>query len=525
MTSFLAFLLAITILVGVHEYGHYRVAVAFGVRVLRFSLGFGPVIYRSSMGRERVNSSGSSQGETEFVISMIPLGGYVSFLDENSDPELQEDWSRAFHNQSLFKRSLIVLAGPLANFALALVLLVAMNGMGHESARAVVSISSVSSLASRASLSSGETITKAAIKGEVLEPIDAYPQWERLVMKALVAHQDLEIEVLEAPAKTLDPLQGQNAEHKTRDVSLADSEALGQAQGARMARTRRVELALSSFEAQGLDGSREDLNKALDLNAKNVMAQLGFLGPYSPAVIGPVSPGGPAEEAGLRSGDRVLEINHQQVLDAYDLKARIAQSARALVHEESGPLKTIEAQTWTIQRPGEPRTLEILVRPQVKTQDGQLVGRIEAYVGGQFERVWYREDAWSAVQLGCANTWTWTLKTVQSIFDLFTAQAPLSQLGGPLTLAKYAGESVSIGAAAFLSYLALISINLGVFNLLPFPPLDGGHLLLYVWQGITGRAVSQGFGQGFQKVGLFLVLVLSVFALRNDLLRLLGLSP
>ena len=574
MTSLWAFLLAIAILVGVHEYGHYKVAVALGVRVLRFSLGFGPVVYRSTMGKQLHGVEHERKGETEFVISLIPLGGYVTFLDESSEPTLKEDWSRAFHHQSLFKRSLIVLAGPMANFALAIVLLWAMNGIGFESAAPVVSTSNQGALVGQSLIPSGSQIINAGVKGQTLDRIEAYPQFEKLVLKALLSQEDLEVEfqvrALVAPKENLAAGESVSNNSNKANTIYNDAALNGAVNGTQNATdqasnspsnsssnsssnspskldvqaTRRVTLQLSRFELPLEDAKdqaqenppsapssspdsdplqtaalkRHNLEKALQDHPKSVMAQLGFLGPYSLPVIGKVSPDGAAAKAGLRDGDQVLEINQVPVLDAYDLRARIASSARS----PSGP---IEPQLWTVLRQGEAQPIQLEVRPERKVQGQQVLARIEAFVGRQPERVWYRENLWQSFLTGFWTVLDWTQRTCNSIYELITGQAPLAQLGGPIALAQYAGESVQMGFAAFLSYLALISINLGVFNLLPIPPLDGGHLLSYAWQGMMGRRMPERWREGFQKLGLALVLVLSVFALRNDLMRLLGLSP
>jgi len=559
MTSLWAFLLAIAILVGVHEYGHYKVAVLLGVKVLRFSLGFGPVIYRSTMGQPIMDARGQVKGETEFVVSLIPLGGYVSFLDENSDPSLNEDWSRAFHRQSLWRRSLIVLAGPMANFALALTLLWAMNWIGFESASAVLSTPVKGSLAERASIPSAARVMKLGLKGQELQDIHTYLEFEREVLGALSEHAVLELELeVKAPRSASLAVAG-DERSRSRPSSGSEPDALPgpesgsgslfpSAPGAQavpedpsgsaslgksayaVVQMRHLELDLSQFEMPLSRTSAEEdeltsktgprrateLQKAIDEDPKAVMALLGFVGPWTPAVLGRVNPGGAAARAGLQEGDQILAINHMPVADAYDLRMRIASSAE---------LDPMQVQSWTVHRPGTSMDMDMQVEPEIKMQGGKKVGRIEAYVGSPPESVWFSQGPWGALQTGSWTLFQWTHRTVSSIYQLFSGQAPLAQIGGPIALAQYAGESVHMGLAAFLSYLALVSINLGVFNLLPLPPLDGGHLLTYAWQGLRGRALSERFSQGFQKVGLFLILALSVFALRNDLLRLLGMVP
>ena len=494
MTSMWSFLLAIAILVGVHEYGHYKIAVLLGVKVLRFSLGFGPVIFRSSMGRKVLSSDASQKGETEFVISLIPLGGYVTFLDESSDPKLKEDWSRAFHQQSLLNRSLIVAAGPMANFLLAVVMLVVMNMVGFESVAPTLSTPVNGSLAHRAGMASGMRVLQIGPKGEEPQDIASYAQFEKTILQGLSSD----------PAMVLVLSTMQDHSKKPSQVELDLSQFHIPQKGAN-----------GEDRASPEEDPQKVLQKLIREEPRAVMTLLGFSGPFSQAVIGRVSPGGAADQAGLLEGDKVLRINEEPVLDAYALRTRIAQS---------GQFEPIEAQTWWIERKGEKQPFGLTLTPQRKMQGQEGVGRIEAYVGTPAERVWVQEGLVAAFQSACATAFDWTLKTLESIGQLITGKAELSQLGGPISLAKYAGESVHLGFAAFLSYLALVSINLGVFNLLPIPALDGGHLLCYCWEGLSGRALSERFIQGFQRIGLFFILALSVYALRNDLMRAWGLS-
>ncbi len=508
MTSLWAFLLAISILVGVHEYGHYKTAVSLGVKVLRFSLGFGPVVFRASMGAKVKDANGRERGETEFVISLIPLGGYVTFLDENTDPELKEDWSRAFHRQSLLKKSLIVVAGPLANMVLAVVLLMAMNWIGFESAAPLLSTPLEGSLASKASIDSGVRVINASFKGESPKEIESYAQFEKFMLGAVSMHQTVEL-VLQSGLGV-----SKSSSTVELDVSTLKWPAPSGENG-----TQADESAVDPEAA---------LQRAIVEDPRGVMTLLGFAGPYSQAVIGRVSPGGAAQQAGLQEGDRVIAVNDVPMADAVALRRFIASS---------GQKDPIEPQSWLIERQGQgqgqgqglgqaqTQALKIEVTPQRKMQGTTWVGKIEAYVGTPPERVWVQEGPVDALGTGFLTVYDWTRKTIESIYQLLAGQAQLSQLGGPIALAKYAGESVHMGFAAFLSYLALVSINLGVFNLLPVPALDGGHLLCYGLEWISGRKLSERFTQGFQKLGLFFVLALSIFALRNDLMRLWGLSP
>jgi regulator of sigma E protease len=502
MTSLWAFLLAISILVGVHEYGHYKAAVSLGVKVLRFSLGFGPVVFRSSMGAKVQNAEGVVRGETEFVISLIPLGGYVTFLDESTDPESKEDEKRAFHRQSLLTKSLIVAAGPMANLVLAVVLLMAMNWIGFESAAPVLSTPVEGSLASQTSMVAGARVIKARVKGEAPKEIESYAQFEKFMLSAVSSHQRIELDLQSEMGATKEPFT------VALDLSTWT-----------LPMPLPIPMPSAANAEQGNDflvDQEAALQKAIVEDPRGVMTQLGFAGPFSQALIGRVSPGGAAAQAGLLEGDRVIAINDEPVADALVLRSLIAKS---------GQREPVEPQLWLIERQGQAKTLNIEVTPQRKMQGATWVGKIEAYVGTPPQRVWIQEGPMDALGTGFLSACDWTRKTIESIYQLFAGQTQLSQLGGPIALAKYAGESVHMGFAAFLSYLALVSINLAVFNLLPIPALDGGHLLCYGLEWVSGRKLSERFTQGFQKLGFLFVLALSIFALRNDLMRLWGLSP
>ncbi len=368
-----SFLLAIAILVGVHEYGHYKTAVLLGVKVLRFSLGFGPVIFRSSMGRKVLGSDSRQQGETEFVISLIPLGGYVTFLDENSDPELQEDWSRAFHRQSLLNRSLIVAAGPLANFLLAVVMLLVMNMVGFEAVAPTLSSPVNGSLAQRAAMASGMRVLQIGPKGEEPQEIASYAQFEKTILQGLSSD----------PAPVLVLSTTQNLSKKPAQVELDLSQFHLPQKGA-----------IGEDRASSEEDPKKVLQKLIREEPRAVMTLLGFSGPFSQAVIGRVSPGGAAEQAGLLEGDKVLRINEEPIADAYALRTRIAQS---------GQFEPIEAQTWWIERKGEKQPFGLDVTPQRKMQGQEGVGRIEAYVGTPAERVWVQEGP---VTQGAGNSAT-----------------------------------------------------------------------------------------------------------------------
>jgi len=541
MHSLLAFLLALGILVAVHEYGHYKVAVLCGVRVLRFSLGFGPVLYRrpfgpafapapvlapTAGGAEDVRPFAQVQ-RSEFVLSLIPLGGYVTFWDEAQVKEqgiLQplSEAARAclFESQSLLKRSAIVLAGPLANLLLCVLLTWMMYLWGVEQDAPVLASPVAGSVAERWGFAAGSRVLSYGLKGQEPTQAQSLQDFERFVQMAMDSQQDAQVWVQTSTAST-----GSSV-------------------------TRRLELPLSTQE------------QTLTWDA------LGLQGPYRAPIIGSVGEGHAGALAGLKRHDRVLSVEGLPVADAADLRDRIARSlhdgqVQAMhwrIEREAAPQSPWESNTTRqLQRDGsvagqeegrtEGRTegpgdaarprdgqpkadanvdsrMELLdlvvLAAKHEERPGVVTARVGIYLGGPAERLTVRYDPWIALQRAFSTTGAWIWQTLQALGQLFGSSKGWSDLGGPLTLAKYAGESAGLGVAAFLAYLGLVSVNLGVFNLLPIPVLDGGHLLSYAWQALTGRAIKASVWSSIQRVGLVLLLLLTLLALRNDIARWLA---
>ncbi len=461
MLTLLAFLVALGILIAVHEYGHYRVAVACGIKVLKFSIGFGKPIYTWRLkGRP-----------TEFAIGMLPLGGYVKMLDEREAPVDPAERHLAFNTQPLKSRAAVVAAGPMANLLLAIVLYSVVNWSGLQEPKAILASPVAGSIAERAGLRGEELVQQAAFEGEPLETVRSFEdlRW-RLTQGAL----------------------------NGRDVRLAVSQGR-----------------LSSAEAP----SKEVVLKLGELNASDADAQLfrkiGILGPWTQAVIGDVMAGGAAEKAGLRSGDIVRRVADLAIVDGQQLREAIRGQAQA-----AGAARTPSAQTWQIIRGGQ--TLALEVTPQIR-QDGNLsVGRIGAYVGAAPELVLVRYGPLDGLWQGAVRTWDVSLLTLRMMGKMVTGQASLKNLSGPLTIADYAGKSASLGWSAYLLFLALISVSLGVLNLLPLPVLDGGHLMYYLWEATTGRTVSDAWMETLQRGGVVVLLCMMSVALFNDVTRLFG---
>ncbi|MCP5272194.1 MAG: RIP metalloprotease RseP [Burkholderiaceae bacterium] len=452
ISTVLAFLLTLGVLIVVHEYGHYRVAVACGVKVLRFSIGFGRPLLRWQ------------RGETEFVLCALPLGGYVRMLDEREDGVLPGERDRAFNRKPLRQRTAIVAAGPLANLGLAVVLLAASQWIGVQEAKAVLGTPLAGSLAQAADLRAGDWVRSAALPGGEWEDVESMADLRWRVTRAALDGQ---------------PLQ----------LMLSDRQGHG---------SRTVLLPLDALETKDVDAA--------------ALRRIGLGAPFSDPVLGDLQPGGPAAQAGLAKGDRVLAINGEPVGDAQALRERI----RAAV-VEGQPQRLL----WRVERAGSVR--DITVTPRLVDDGGQLRGRIDAYVGAAPEMVTVRRGPVDGLAQGLARTWEISTLTVRMIGRMLVGEASVKNLSGPLTIADAAGQSVERGLAYYLGFLALVSVSLGVLNLLPLPMLDGGHLMYYLFEGVTGRPVSEVWLARLQRGGIAVLVVMMSVALFNDVARLLGL--
>ncbi len=465
MLTLIAFVVALGILIAVHEYGHYRVAVACGVKVLKFSVGFGKPIYTWRF----------KNSPTEFSIGMLPLGGYVKMLDEREGPVDPAERHLAFNNQPLGSRAAVVAAGPAANLLLAIVLYAIVNWSGLEEPQAVLASPVAGSIAERAGLRGGERVQQAAFDDEALEDVRSFEDLRWRLTQAALSGRDVRLQVRDGA--------------QTPGI------------GADSAPDRSVLLPLGQLNAADADA--------------HLFRKIGILGPWTQAVIGELVPGGAAEKSGLRSGDVVLRIGHQPIVDGQQLRETIrASSAVATGPAQAG------AQTWKIVRQGQ--ALELPVTPELKQEGGKSVGRIGAYVGAPPPLVTVRYGPIDGLWNGAVRTWEVSLLTLKMMGKMLIGEASLKNLSGPLTIADYAGKSASLGWNAYLLFLALISVSLGVLNLLPLPVLDGGHLMYYLWEAITGKSVSDAWMDRLERGGVAILLGLMSVALFNDVSRLLG---
>ncbi|WP_248805824.1 sigma E protease regulator RseP [Pseudomonas sp. MWU13-2100] len=440
-------LVALGVLVTFHEFGHFWVARRCGVKVLRFSVGFGMPLLRWHDRRG-----------TEFVVAAIPLGGYVKMLDEREAQVPPELLDQAFNRKSVRQRIAIVAAGPIANFLLAIVFFWGLAMLGSQQVRPVIGTVESGSLAEKAGLSSGQEIV--AIDGE---PTTGWGAVNLQLVRRLGESGTLEFRVRESG-------------------STADSPR---------------ELALDHW-LQGTD--EPDPIKSLGIR------------PWRPAlapVLAELDPKGPAQAAGLKTGDRLLAVNDQPLNDWQQVVdwVRVRPDTKIVLH--------VERDGAQIDVP-----LTLASRGEGKKASGYLGAGVKA-VDWPPEMV--REVSYgplAAIGEGARRTWTMSVLTLDSLKKMLFGELSVKNLSGPITIAKVAGASAQSGVADFLNFLAYLSISLGVLNLLPIPVLDGGHLLFYLIEWARGRPLSDRVqGWGIQ-IGISLVVGVMLLALVNDLGRL-----
>ncbi len=448
MITLFAFAGAIALLVVFHEFGHYYMARRCGVRVLRFSLGFGRVLYRRR------------SAETEWVLSAIPLGGYVKMLDEREGVVAEADLPYAFNRQPVVKRMLIVLAGPLANFLLAILLYCALFVYGVPGLKPVLAEAPSGTAAFNAQLLAGETIISI---NEI-----AIPSWQELRWTLL--EQVLQKGEIRIIAQT--------------------------AEGSQVFHT----LNISGLEAKDLDGDFLD--------------KLG-LHPYRPLIrpiIGKIAPNSVAQQAGLQEGDVVLQIDELAVQHWMQMVEVVRAHPEQVLH-------------LSLKRGG--NIISIAVKPQAVVEAGKTVGKIGAaplvdHAAWQAMQTVVKYAPLAALSHALQKTWETSLISLKMLGKMVLGEISLKNLSGPITIADYAGQSAEIGAEAYFGFLALISISLGVLNLLPIPLLDGGHLLYYVVEMLKGSPVSELAWEIGQKIGIMLLGMLMVFSIYNDINRLIS---
>lgn len=443
-----AFLVVLGVLIVVHEFGHYLAARLCGVKVLRFSVGFGRILWRKRRGTD----------QTEWAISIFPLGGYVKMLDEREGTVAEEEIHRAFNRQSVGKRSIIVAAGPLANFALAILLYWAIFMHGSEELLPVLGAPPIGTPAAMAAIANGEQVR--AVDGQ---PVATWNDLRWILLKKAVDQESVALEVV-----------NERDEIAVRHLYLA---AAGE---------------------QGWEG--------------DALERLGvrFYRPDLPAVIGKVVANGVADRVGLLPGDRVLSIAEKDVSSWYDLVAIIRDSATRSIRLE-------------VERQGE--IVAVVLVPESVMERGQTVGKIGVAVADgpkprREVKTFISYGMVEAAGKALEETWDKSLFSLVMMGKMLTGEVSWKNLSGPVTIADYAGQSARLGLDYYLKFMALVSISLGVLNLLPIPVLDGGHLLYHVLEVVMRRPLSGRAMEIGQQVGMSILFALMAFAFFNDLTRL-----
>jgi regulator of sigma E protease len=449
--SAVAFVVAIAVLVAIHEYGHYAIARAFGVKVLRFSIGFGRPLWLRRGGPDG----------TEYCVSAIPLGGYVKLLDERDCDVPFAERDRAFNRQSPGARIAILAAGPAFNLAFAVLAYWLMFMAGVPGTKPVVGEVTAGSPAALAGLRSADELLRVAGR-----PVFTWEGATLAMLDAVLAGDGIALEV------------------RGRDGASRD-----------------LRLPTAGREAELTEPGR-------------LFAGLGFRtwAPELPAVIGELVPGGPAEQAGLRPDDRITAIDGEPVAGWEAVVDRVrASPGRQLVLD--------------VRRGVADLRVELAVERAVV--DGAERGRIGAAVRvpmAEFEAMRAVERYGPVPALGRAigRTWEMSALTLRMMGRMVIGDVSPKNISGPINIAQYAGASAAVGPTAFLAFLAIVSISLGVLNLLPVPMLDGGQIVYTLAEAAKGSPLSERAQAVGQQVGIFLLLLLMTFAFYNDLSRLLG---
>lgn len=445
-----AFLVVLGVLILFHEFGHYFAARWAGVKVLRFSIGFGPALYSKTFGQDR----------TEWVIGAIPLGGYVKMLDEREDDVPVLDLPRSFNRQKVWRRMVIVAAGPLANFLLAILIYWGNFTVGVEELRPMLGEPVVSSPAARAGIANGERVLK--INGASIE------SWPELRWRLVTLANADDAAVLEMI----------NARH---EIAVRH-------------------LDLSPIREAGWEG---DALERLGLR---------FFQPRIPPVVGRLTPDGSAALSGMRIGDEIVKID-QVTITSWQEVVRVVRE---------NPDRKLR---FEVLRSGSSSWLEIT--PSRMSDNGREIGRIGAGVsdvGGVREEllVTVRYGLFEALGKALDETWDKTVFSLSMIGKMLTGIVSWHNISGPITIADYAGQSAKSGVGQYLKFIALVSISLGVLNLMPIPILDGGHLLYYVAEAIRRKPLSERTLEIGQKIGLFLLILLMACSFYNDINRLIS---
>jgi regulator of sigma E protease len=445
LQKLLSFLVVLGVLVVFHELGHYLVARWCNVKVLRFSVGFGRVVWSRRVGRDA----------TEFAVSAVPLGGYVKMADERDPDIAPQDRARAFNRAGVWQRIAIVSAGPIANLLLAVLLYAATFMAGVPGQKPVLAEPPPGSPAAAASVQEGDRVTA----------VDGVP---------VASSADLRWRLLKASGN---------------DEAVLRVETIDRREAARVVSLRG--LAPADWEGP-------------------FMQKLGLAANLGAPLVDQAVAGKPAERAGIRAGDRILAVDGRPVRSPSDVAAATNAKPGAEV-------------TFSVERDG--RAQDVPVVTEATESNGKIVGiaglrlKVDPAVAEPLA-ITVRYGPLEALGQGARKTWELSVFTLKMLGRILTGDASLKNISGPITLADYAGQSAQAGMLTFVGYLALISISLGVLNLLPIPLLDGGQLLYYFAEVLRGRPLSDRAFEVGQRVGMALLAALMALALFNDFSRL-----
>jgi regulator of sigma E protease len=450
MLTIVAFLVTLSVLIAIHEYGHFQVARWCGVKVLRFSIGFGKPLFRKSFGKDN----------TEFVIAALPFGGYVKMLDEREgEIDASEDLARAFNRQSVWRRIAIVSAGPAANLLLAIFLYWILFMHGVIGIKPILGEIQPNTPAAAANLKEGDLIQTVA--GESTR---TWQDVRWLLLQESLNAESVELEVMD--------------------------------------QSGRLHASALSLQSIGRDDYESDFLDKLGLKPYQ---------PEAPAIIGDLVGGGVAERSGLQPGDKVISANGESITNWEHFVTIIRKN----------PQKPIQLM---IQRGEDVLALDIV--PESASEGGKRIGRIgavgpmgEAVLGTYMTTISY--GPLEALAKATGKTWETSIFSLKMLGSMITGDVSWKGVSGPVTIASYAGQSAHIGWKTFLGFLALVSISLGVLNLLPVPVLDGGHLMYYMVEIFKGSPVSEAAMELGQRIGLFLLGLLMIVAFYNDINRIL----
>lgn len=450
LITIFAFVTALGILITVHEFGHFWVARRLGVKVLRFSIGFGPALWQKT---GRVD-------ETEYVVAAVPLGGYVKMLDEREGDVADKELHRAFNRQSLPVRSAVVAAGPFFNFLFAIFAYWLVFVSGDEGTKPVIGEVIPATIAAQAGFQVGDEILTTSGRDT--------GTWESFVYTLIsesAGDEDIAVRVRDSRENEYDRI-----------------------------------LPIGQIGALMED---DDFIDKVGLKVRRPIFQ---------AIVGELLPGETAQKSGLEIGDKILSIAGEKVSDW----------AGFVTYVSKHPEQTVAI---TIERAGKVQGLDLSIGK--RSVGEHVIGRIGAGVHvpkGLFDeyRSEIRLNPMVAVGASVEKTWDMSVFMLRMLGKMLTGKASLDNLGGPISIAQTAGKSASIGATYFLKFLAIVSISLGVLNLLPIPVLDGGHLLFFLIEGIKGSPPSEQLQMTGQKIGIIVLLLLMGVAFYVDISRMLG---